>query len=83
MRGGIETAPFLAELSALSDARSIATGREEKEITRREGELWWFDNKALHEAWNRGDRDRIHLIFDMKPAYLPDAMMLHGASDLA
>lgn len=39
----------------------------DEEITMREGELWWFDNKALHEAWNQGDRDRIHLIFDMKP----------------
>jgi len=31
----------------------------------REGELWWFDNKALHEAMNLGSEDRIHLIFDV------------------
>lgn len=37
----------------------------DEEITMREGELWWFDNKALHEAWNKGAEDRIHLIFDV------------------
>lgn len=41
----------------------------EEEVTMREGELWWFDNKAMHEAWNKGARDRIHLIFDV---LLPD-----------
>jgi hypothetical protein len=30
-----------------------------------EGELWWFDNKQLHEAFNPSDQDRIHLIFDL------------------
>ncbi len=33
-------------------------------VTMREGELWWFDNKAAHEAWNLGAEDRIHLVFD-------------------
>ena len=33
----------------------------------REGELWWFDNRAVHEAFNDGDEDRIHLIFDLLP----------------
>lgn len=37
----------------------------DEEITMREGELWWFDNKALHEAMNMGSEDRIHLIFDV------------------
>jgi len=37
----------------------------DEEVTMREGELWWFDNKAIHEAWNHGDQDRLHLIFDM------------------
>lgn len=37
----------------------------DEEVTMREGELWWFDNKAIHEAWNHGDEDRLHLIFDM------------------
>jgi hypothetical protein len=31
----------------------------------REGELWWFDNKKPHEAFNPSDEDRIHLIFDL------------------
>jgi hypothetical protein len=30
------------------------------------GELWWFDNTAVHEVWNRGDCDRIHLIIDIR-----------------
>lgn len=34
----------------------------------REGELWWFDNKAVHEARNDSASDRIHLIFDLIPA---------------
>ena len=32
-----------------------------------EGELWWFDNKEMHEAMNDGDADRIHFIFDLLP----------------
>jgi len=31
------------------------------------GELWWFDNKQIHEAWNDGDDHRVHLIFDLMP----------------
>lgn len=41
----------------------------DEEITMRQGELWWFDNKALHEAWNTGSEDRIHLIFDVLGAH--------------
>lgn len=33
-----------------------------------EGELWWFDNKAVHDACNDSGSDRIHLIFDLLPA---------------
>ena len=40
----------------------------DEEVRMREGELWWFDNKAVHEAYNDGDQDRIHLIFDLLPA---------------
>jgi hypothetical protein len=29
------------------------------------GELWWFNNKAPHEAYNESDEWRIHLIFDV------------------
>jgi len=32
------------------------------------GELWWFDNNAMHEAYNDGDTDRIHMIFDLLPS---------------
>jgi aspartyl/asparaginyl beta-hydroxylase (cupin superfamily) len=32
-----------------------------------EGELWWFDNQQEHEAWNEGQENRIHLIFDVLP----------------
>jgi quercetin dioxygenase-like cupin family protein len=39
----------------------------DEEVTMREGELWWFDNKEEHEARNESDRDRIHLIFDLEP----------------
>ena len=39
----------------------------DEEMRMREGELWWFDNNAIHEAANDGDADRIHLIFDMLP----------------
>ena len=36
-------------------------------VTMREGELWWFDNKQVHEASNEGNVNRIHLIFDLLP----------------
>lgn len=39
----------------------------DEEIRMGEGELWWFDNKQLHEAFNDGDQDRIHMIFDLLP----------------
>lgn len=39
----------------------------DEEIVMRPGELWWFDNKAEHEAWNETDVPRIHLIFDLEP----------------
>jgi Aspartyl/Asparaginyl beta-hydroxylase len=40
----------------------------DEEVRMREGELWWFDNKQVHEAINDGDQDRIHLIFDLLPS---------------
>jgi hypothetical protein len=39
----------------------------DEEVRMREGELWWFDNHAVHEAYNDGSEDRIHLIFDLLP----------------
>ncbi|MFQ5756974.1 MAG: aspartyl/asparaginyl beta-hydroxylase domain-containing protein [Acidiferrobacterales bacterium] len=37
-------------------------------VRMKEGELWWFDNKQVHSAYNDSDEDRIHLIFDLLPA---------------
>ncbi len=39
----------------------------DEEIRMHEGELWWFDNKAVHEAFNDGQAERIHMIFDLLP----------------
>ncbi|MEM9763390.1 MAG: aspartyl/asparaginyl beta-hydroxylase domain-containing protein [Pseudomonadota bacterium] len=39
----------------------------DEETRMQEGELWWFDNNAVHEAHNDGDQDRVHMIFDMLP----------------
>lgn len=39
-------------------------------VRMREGELWWFDNKAVHDARNDSSADRIHLIFDLLPTRL-------------
>jgi hypothetical protein len=39
----------------------------DEEVRMREGELWWFDNDQPHEAFNDGDEDRIHMIFDLLP----------------
>jgi hypothetical protein len=39
----------------------------DEEVTMRGGELWFFNNKAEHEARNDSDHDRIHLIFDLEP----------------
>lgn len=39
----------------------------DEEIRMQEGELWWFDNRQIHEAHNDGREDRVHLIFDLLP----------------
>ncbi len=39
----------------------------DEEVRMQEGELWWFDNKAVHEAFNDGQVERIHMIFDLLP----------------
>ncbi|MEO1190612.1 MAG: aspartyl/asparaginyl beta-hydroxylase domain-containing protein [Pseudomonadota bacterium] len=41
-----------------------------EEVRMQEGELWWFDNNQVHEAFNDGDEDRIHMIFDLLPRAL-------------
>jgi Aspartyl/Asparaginyl beta-hydroxylase len=42
----------------------------DEDVRMQEGELWWFDNKAVHEARNDGQEDQIHLIFDLLPRHL-------------
>ncbi len=42
----------------------------DEEVRMQQGELWWFDNNRMHEAYNDGDQDRVHMIFDMLPAHL-------------
>ncbi len=46
----------------------------------RNGELWWFDNNKVHEAWNDGDESRIHLIFDVLPAAHSNSFVVDQAS---
>jgi len=36
----------------------------------REGELWWFDNKAPHSAENNADSWRVHVVFDVRTAFI-------------
>jgi len=47
----------------------------DEEVRMQEGELWWFDNKQVHEAFNDGDQDRIHMIFDLLPAAKAEAVL--------
>lgn len=30
------------------------------------GEVWWFDNSAMHEVINNSDTDRIHMVVDIR-----------------
>jgi hypothetical protein len=43
----------------------------EEEVRMKTGELWWFDNKALHSARNGSDSPRIHLVFDLQRIDIP------------
>ena len=47
------------------DGKYLAAGDEK--VHMQEGELWWFDNKLPHEAFNGSSEERIHLIFDLEP----------------
>jgi hypothetical protein len=51
-------------------------------VRMQEGELWWFDNKAVHDACNDSDSDRIHLIFDLLPADADPAARFEDPADL-
>lgn len=50
---------------ASTDGSTLESGGEQ--VLAREGELWWFDNDAIHAARNNSSEDRIHLIFDLRP----------------
>jgi hypothetical protein len=47
------------------DGSFLKSGGEEVRMA--EGQLWWFDNRKMHEAINDGSHPRIHLIFDLLP----------------
>jgi hypothetical protein len=51
-------------LVVLSNGGSILKSGDE-EVTMCPGELWWFDNKAVHESSNPSNEGRVHLIFDI------------------
>jgi hypothetical protein len=38
---------------------------EEEKVVMYEGELWWFNNKKIHEVINPSDFWRIHVVFDI------------------
>ena len=54
-----------------------------EQVRMQEGELWWFDNKQHHEAYNDSGEWRVHYIFDLlstdyidlavNPVFLPAA----------
>ncbi len=43
----------------------LSSGPETKEV--RSGEFWFFDNKAMHRAYNGANTPRVHVIFDGYP----------------
>lgn len=49
-----------------SAAGSVLIAGDEQ-VRMQAGELWWFDNKVPHEAYNESDEWRTHLIFDVLP----------------
>ncbi len=44
---------------------SLTAGSES--VRMQPGEIWWFDNKAIHSARNDSELPRTHLIFDLLP----------------
>lgn len=40
-----------------------------EEVLMQEGELWWFDHTATHEAFNDSGEDRVHIILDVMSAH--------------
>jgi hypothetical protein len=41
-----------------------------EKVVMHEGELWWFQNKLRHDAYNHAASWRVHVIFDLLPAPL-------------
>lgn len=39
----------------------------DEKVIMKEGDLWWFDNKKLHEVKNLSDHPRVHIVFDLLP----------------
>jgi outer membrane protein assembly factor BamB/orotate phosphoribosyltransferase len=50
-----------------SPAGSVLASGDEH-VRMQEGDLWWFNNKQYHEAYNESEEWRIHYIFDLLPA---------------
>ncbi len=51
----------------LASLRGSPVTAGDETIVMRPGELWAFDNKKRHWAWNPSDELRLHLIFDVRP----------------
>lgn len=49
-----------------SNGESVLKANDE-EVRMKTGELWWFNNKAVHSAHNDSKIARIHLVFDLQP----------------
>jgi hypothetical protein len=49
-----------------SDVGSVMCAGHET-VVMKQGEFWWFDNKAMHHSKNPSAKMRTHLIFDLKP----------------
>lgn len=43
----------------------MISGNEEQIVNA--GELWYFNNKEIHEVFNQSASPRIHIIFDILP----------------
>jgi len=50
----------------LSSTQGSPMACGDEEVTMREGDVWWFDNKLTHSAFNTSGQDRVHLIFDLE-----------------
>ena len=51
----------------LASLRGSPVTAGDETVVMRPGELWAFDNKKRHWAWNPSDELRVHLIFDVRP----------------